>query len=113
MVGDTLYGFGIKALLSGCNDVIKHFRIQYGVIMNEIQNLMDMLSERIENIVSELHSYCDTVQIFVTIHDDKTDKTHALFKGQGNTYARVQVCEDFINGSNTILTEEDSDETVD
>lgn len=72
--------------------------------MNEIQNLIDMLSERMENIASELHSYCGTVQILITIYDDKTGKNYVLFKGTGDTYAKVQVC--------SILTEEDSDETV-
>ena len=56
----------------------------------------DIIESMIDRKVSELMEMCDTVQIIITKHDPVTNTTFSLSKGEGNVYASVASCDDWI-----------------
>lgn len=48
---------------------------------------VDEIEQKVKDAAATLMEHCDTVQIFVTIHD--VEVTHAYQTGRGNYYARL------------------------
>ncbi|MCK5606242.1 hypothetical protein KAR91_30360 [Candidatus Pacearchaeota archaeon] len=50
--------------------------------------------DRVDQKCAELLEHCDSVRIFVTIHDSE-EGTHAYNKGGGNVYAQLGQINDY------------------
>lgn len=60
------------------------------------ENKKETILNKIEEMCKELQKLGDSVRIFVTFHDEGTEKTHSITSGIGNFYAQYGHVKDWI-----------------
>ena len=78
------------------------------------QERADHIKAVIEQKLSELSEYCDSVQILASWNGmDEPDSTHSAFRGFGNWYARVGMVNRFAEEENAKIQNQVWDESDD